>query len=155
MFWHPWPGDPAAAIRAARDSDPIPVPDNSGMLPGYWPYCPSRRGYIRRKRIAGLDVQGPRLEAFKVTGDVNVPAGKFSVVADAEAVMLGPYDGHEGIPGAGFRPIGVRQMGTDLVAVCSNTLLAFAVSRLRLIAFHAAVNSVARSFLPRGGYAVC
>ena len=52
--------------------------------------------------------QGPRLEAFKVTGDVNVPAGKFSIVADAEAVTVGPYDGHEGVAGAGFRPIGTQ-----------------------------------------------
>ena len=71
--------------------------------------------------ITGLHVQGPRLEAFKVTGDVNVPAGKFSVVADAEAVMLGPYDGHEGIPGAGFRPIGARQVWMSAVACLHDT----------------------------------
>ena len=73
---------------------------------------------LEREHITGLRVQGPRLEAFKVTEDVNVPAGKFSVVADAEAVMLGPYDGHEGIPGAGFRPIGVRLVLTTSVPVC-------------------------------------
>ena len=82
------------------------MPDNSGTLPGRCLHILSR--WLELERLIGLHVQGPRLEAFKVTGDVNVPAGKFSIVADAEAVMLGPYDGHEGIPGAGFRPIGVR-----------------------------------------------
>ena len=39
--------------------------------------------------------QGPRLEGLKMTGDPNVPAGHYSVVADADAVTVGRYDGAE------------------------------------------------------------
>lgn len=53
-----------------------------------------------------MHAQGPRLEGLKITGDPNVPAGKFSIVADADAFTIGAYDGAE--PGAGVasRPIG-------------------------------------------------
>ena len=81
-----------------------------------------------------MPVQGPRLEAFKVTGDVNVPAGKFSVVADAEAVILGPYDGHEGVLGAGFRPIGVHRLSAHSMQAYMMRLASHALSARQMLA---------------------
>ena len=51
-------------------------------------------------------MQGPRLEGRKITGDRNVPAGKFSVVADSDAATPGRYDGAEADAGEASRPIG-------------------------------------------------
>ena len=51
-------------------------------------------------------VQGDRLEALKITGDPNVPAGNFSIVVDGAAVKPGPYDGIEADAPGPMRPVG-------------------------------------------------
>ncbi|KAI7846062.1 hypothetical protein COHA_000428 [Chlorella ohadii] len=77
----------------------------------------------------GCPIRGPRLQGLKLLGDPNVPALKYSFVADATSCRLGPYSRDTDdpfAPGPGLaRPcLAFYQHGTVLVDVEARPVVA-------------------------------